>query len=137
MTRIAGIDLPSQKRIEASLPYIYGIGPTLARKILDDIKIDPNTRTAKLTEDEITRIQKAVEKYKTEGDLRREIQENIKRLHEIGAYRGIRHSKNLPARGQRTKSNARTRRGKKVTIGTIRKEVVSKMGVTKTQPGQK
>lgn len=137
MARIAGVDLPAQKRIEASLPYIYGIGPALARKILDESKIDPDTRTNKLTEEEVTKIQKAVEKFRIEGDLRREVQENIKRLHEIGAYRGLRHSRNLPARGQRTRSNARTKRGKKMTIGTVRKEVTARMGATKTQPGQK
>jgi len=128
MTRISGIELPSEKRIEASLPYIYGVGPTLAKKIIKDCNLDADKRTKNLSEDEINKLQKELEKYKTEGDLRREIQSNIKRLQEIGTYRGSRHSKNLPARGQRTRVNARTKRGKRVTIGTTRKEVVAKMG---------
>lgn len=128
MTRILGIDLPSEKRIEASLPYLFGVGPTLARKIINDCKLNPDKRTKDLTEEEINVLQKELEKYKVEGDLKREIQSNIKRLQEIGAYRGIRHSKNLPVRGQRTRVNARTKRGKRVTIGTSRKEVVAKMG---------
>ena len=128
MTRISGIEIPSEKRIEASLPYIYGVGPTLAKKIIKDCNLDADKRTKNLSEDEINKLQKELEKYKTEGDLRREIQSNIKRLQEIGTYRGSRHSKNLPARGQRTRVNARTKRGKRVTIGTSRKEVVTKMG---------
>ncbi len=128
MARIAGIDLPSEKRIEASLPYIFGIGPTLAKKIIASCNIDPDKRTKNLTEDEVNKLQKEVENYKVEGDLRREIQGNIKRLQETGTYRGMRHSKSLPARGQRTRVNARTKRGKRVTIGTVRKEVVAKMG---------
>ena len=128
MTRISGIEIPSEKRIEASLPYIYGVGPTLAKKIIKDCNLDADMRTKNLSEDETNRLQKELEKYKIEGDLRREIQSNIKRLQEIGTYRGSRHSKNLPARGQRTRVNARTKRGKRVTIGTSRKEVVAKMG---------
>src|SRR3990167_380196 len=126
MTRISGIDLPNDKRIEAALPYIYGIGPTLTKQILAVCQIDPNTRTKNLKEEEIAKLQKEIEKYKIEGDLRREIQSSIKRLQEIGSYRGIRHSKNIPVRGQRTRVNARTKRGKRVTIGTVRKEVVAK-----------
>src|SRR3972149_9493200 len=122
MARIAGVDLPNEKRIEAALPYIFGIGSTLARKIIADCNLDPNIRTKNLSEEEINKIARAVEKYKVEGDLRREIQENIKRLQEIGSYRGVRHSKNLPVRGQRTRVNARTKRGKRITIGTVRKE---------------
>jgi small subunit ribosomal protein S13 len=128
MARIGGIDLPNDKRIEAALPYIYGIGFTLSTKILTLCNVDPNRRTKDLTEDEVAKLQKAVETYKVEGDLRREIQGNIKRLQEIGTYRGLRHSKNLPVRGQRTRVNARTKRGKRVTIGTVRKEVVAKTG---------
>lgn len=126
MARIAGIDLPNEKRIEAALPYIFGIGPTLAKKILTESAIDPDKRTKNLTEEELNKIQRAVETYKVEGDLRREIQGNVKRLQEIGAYRGTRHAKGLPARGQRTRTNARTKRGKRVTIGTVRKDVVAK-----------
>lgn len=128
MARIAGIDLPNEKRIEAALPYIYGIGPTLAKKVLFDCQIDPNLRTKNLTEDQINKLQRAIENFKVEGDLRREVQGNIKRLQEIGAYKGTRHLKGLPARGQRTRTNARTKRGKRITIGTVRKEVVAKTG---------
>ena len=128
MTRIAGVDIPSEKRLEASLSYIYGIGASLARKIMEDCNLNADIRTKELSESEIGILQKALEKYKIEGDLRREIQSNIKRLQEIASYRGLRHSKNLPVRGQRTRVNARTKRGKKVTIGTVRKEITAKMG---------
>src|SRR3990170_5885315 len=128
MARIAGVDLPNEKRIEAALPYIFGVGPTLAKKIVADCNLDPNIRTKNLSEEQINKIARAVEKYKVEGDLRREIQENIKRLQEIGSYRGIRHNKNLPVRGQRTRVNARTKRGKRITIGTVRKEIVERTG---------
>lgn len=138
MARIAGIDLPKEKRIEAALPYIFGIGLTLAKEILAKCQIDPNIRTKNLSEEQVNKLQKAVEEFKVEGDLRREIQGNIKRLQEIGAYRGIRHSKNLPARGQRTRTNARTKRGKRITIGTVRKEVVAKTApATAAAPAQK
>lgn len=123
MARIAGIDLPSEKRIEAALPYIYGVGPVLARKIIIACQLDLSKRTKNLTEEEVNKLAKEIEKYKIEGDLKRAIATDIKRLQEIGAYRGIRHSKNLPVRGQRTRTNARTKRGKRVTIGTVRKEV--------------
>ena len=132
MARIAGVDLPNEKRIEASLPYIYGIGPTLTRKILVECAISPDLRTKSLTEDDINKLQRAVEKYKVEGDLRREVQDNVKRLQEVGAYRGLRHAKGLPARGQRTRTNARTKRGKRVTIGTVRKDVVAKTAAPTT-----
>lgn len=132
MARIAGVDLPNEKRIEASLPYLFGIGPMLARKIILACKVDPDKRTKNLTEDEVNKLQKEIENYKVEGDLRREIQGNIKRLQEIGAYRGLRHTKNLPVRGQRTRVNARTKRGKRITIGTVRKDVVAKMGSTQS-----
>lgn len=127
MARIAGVDLPAEKRIEASLPYLYGIGPTLAKFILKECQIDPDKRTKNLTEEEVNRLAREVEKYKVEGDLRREVQTNIKRLQEIASYRGLRHARNLPVRGQRTKTNARTKRGKRITIGTVRKEVVAKV----------
>lgn len=128
MTRILGIEIPSDKRLEASLPYIYGVGPTLAKKIISSCKLNPDTRTKNLSEEDISIIQKELEKYQIEGDLRREIQSNIKRLQEIGTYRGSRHSKNLPVHGQRTRVNARTKRGKKMTIGTSRKDIVAKTG---------
>lgn len=128
MARIAGVDLPNDKRIEAALQYIFGIGPTLSRKIVTTLGIDPEKRTKNLSEEEVNHLQKEVEKYKVEGDLRREIQGNIKRLQEINSYRGLRHAKSLPARGQRTRTNARTKRGKRITIGTVRKDVVSRTG---------
>lgn len=128
MTRILGVDIPSEKRIEASLPYLYGIGLSLSKKIIATCGLDPNKRTKSLTEAEVNKLQKELEKYKIEGDLRREVQSSIKRLQEIGSYRGARHSKNLPVRGQRTRVNARTKRGKRITIGTVRKEVVAKVG---------
>ena len=127
MARIAGVDLPNEKRIEAALPYIFGIGLTLSKKIIADCQIDPNTRTKNLTEEQINRLQRKVEEYKVEGDLRREIQENLKRLQEISSYRGIRHTRNLPVRGQRTRTNARTKRGKRITIGTVRKEAAGRV----------
>ena len=118
MPRILGIDIPKQKRIEASLPYIYGIGPVTARRVLDKAGIDYNRRAKDLTEEEISRITSIIQGgYITEGDLRRNINQNIKRLIDIGTYRGLRHKKGLPARGQRTKTNARTRKGKKPLMG--------------------
>lgn len=128
MARITGVDLPNEKRLEAALPYIFGIGFSLAKKIIANCNLDPNKRIKNLTEEEVNKLQKEIEKYRVEGDLRREIQSNIKRLQEIGAYRGARHTKNLPVRGQRTRVNARTKRGKRVTIGTVRREVVARSG---------
>ena len=125
MTRILGVDIPGEKRIEASLPYLYGIGPSLAKKIIATCGVDPNKRTKNLTEEDVNKLQKELEKYKIEGDLRREIQSSIKRLQEIGSYRGTRHTKNLPVRGQRTRVNARTKRGKRVTIGALKKEILA------------
>ena len=112
MARIAGVDLPREKRIEVSLQYIYGIGRTTAQKICEAAKVDVVTRTKDLTDDEVRRIREAIEQtLKVEGDLRREISMNIKRLMEIGCYRGMRHRRALPVRGQRTRTNARTRKG--------------------------
>ena len=120
MPRILGIDLPKEKRIEASLPYIYGIGITSARKILKDAKIDPNRRAKDLTDEEVSVITSIIQKnYRVEGDMRREVNQNIKRLIDIGSYRGLRHRKGLPTRGQRTRTNARTRKGKKRMVGAI------------------
>jgi small subunit ribosomal protein S13 len=122
MARIAGVDLPREKRIDIALRYIYGIGPTLADKILADLNIEPSTRTHALTEDEVARLRDHIDsQYTTEGDLRREVQMNIKRLIEIGSYRGMRHRRGLPVRGQRTKTNARTRRGAKKTVAGKKK----------------
>ncbi len=122
MARIAGVDLPREKRVEIGLTYVYGIGRTSAKKILEATGINPDTRVKDLTEDEIGKIRDAIDnEYTVEGDLRREVALNIKRLVEIGSYRGIRHRKGLPVRGQRTKTNARTRKGPKRTIANKKK----------------
>lgn len=123
MIRIASVNLPKDKRIEAALPYLYGIGWSLSKKILAQLKISPDTRVKDLTEGEANKIREYVEKnYKIEGDLKREVLTNIKRLKEIGSYRGSRHAKNLPVRGQRTKTNCRTVRGNvRRTMGSGRK----------------
>jgi len=122
VARIAGVDLPKNKRIEIALTYIYGIGPTLAKKVLDEAKVDYNIRTKDLTDDQVARIRDVIDKnYKVEGDLRREIALNIKRLMEIGCYRGLRHKMGLPVRGQRTHTNARTRKGPRKALGSTRK----------------
>ena len=127
MARIAGVELPENKRIEFALPYIYGIGMSVAEKIVEEAKVNLGARVKDLTEEEISRIQKLVDKYTIEGDLRRQIQQNIRRLEEIGTYRGTRHKKGLPARGQRTRSNARTKRGKRVTIGAMKKDSLQRV----------
>ena len=111
MARIAGVDLPKEKRVEIGLTYIYGIGRTSSNKILAEAKVNPDTRVKDLTDDQVQAIRKAMDGYKVEGDLRREVALNIKRLMEIGCYRGLRHRRSLPVRGQRTKTNARTRKG--------------------------
>lgn len=128
--RISGVNLPDEKRVDIGLSYLYGIGRKNALDILKKSEINPGVRMKALSEEEQKRLQKVLESYKIEGDLRVEIAGNIKRLKEIGAYRGVRHGKSLPVRGQRTKSNARTKRGKRVTIGAIKKEVAAKMGLT-------
>lgn len=128
--RISGVNLPDNKRVDIGLSYLYGVGRGNVSEVLSKASVDASKRIKDLSEDEQKRIQKALEEYKIEGDLRVEIQGNIKRLRELGAYRGVRHSKNLPVRGQRTKSNARTKRGKRVTIGAIKKEMAVKMGIT-------
>ena len=117
MARIAGVDLPRNKRIEVGLTYIYGIGRSNSKKILEETKIDRNIRTDKLSEKEVLMLRDIIEKkYRVEGDLRREVSMNIKRLIDVGTYRGTRHRKNLPVRGQNTQSNARTRKGPKKTV---------------------
>lgn len=127
MPRISGVDIPLNKRIEISLTYIYGIGRSLSGEILKKAKIDKDVRTKNLTEEEVSRIRKVIEnEQKVEGELRRIITQNIRRLKEIGSYRGIRHKKGLPVRGQRTRSNARTKRGKRVAIGTGKKKKAKK-----------
>jgi len=123
MARIAGVDIPREKRVIVSLTYIHGIGPATAAKVVTAAGVVPDTRVRDLTEDEVTRIRDIIDKrYRVEGDVRREVSMNIKRLMEIGAYRGVRHRRNLPARGQRTKTNARQRRGSRRTVGVRRKK---------------
>ena len=122
MARIAGVDLPRDKRVEVSLTYIYGIGRTVSKEILSQAEVDPNTRVRDLAETEVARLREIIDRnYRVEGDLRREVAMNIKRLQEIGCYRGIRHRKNLPVRGQRTRTNARQRRGSRKTVAGKRR----------------
>lgn len=127
MVRIAGVELPKEKRIDIALIKIYGVGRNNVVQILEKAEVNPSTRTKNLADKEIRKLEKVIEGYRTEGDLRRETQENIKRLKRIRCYRGLRHLRNLPVRGQRTRSNARTKRGKRVTIGAMRKNVRSRM----------
>jgi small subunit ribosomal protein S13 len=123
VARIAGIDIPREKRVEVALTYIYGIGLPTSQRILTQANINPDTRVRDLTDDQVNRLREIVDRrYKVEGDLRREVAMNIKRLGEIGSYRGLRHRRNLPVRGQRTKTNARQRRGPKKTVGVRRKK---------------
>ncbi|HBQ27969.1 30S ribosomal protein S13 [Peptococcaceae bacterium SCADC1_2_3] len=123
MARIAGVDLPRDKRVEVGLTYIYGIGRPSVRRILQQTAVNPDTRVKNLTEEEINRLREVIEKnYTVEGELRREVALNIKRLMEIGCYRGLRHRRGLPVRGQRTKTNARTRKGPRRTVGVRRKK---------------
>jgi len=122
MARIAGIDLPKEKRIEIALTYIYGIGRPLSNRILKQAGVNPDTRAKDLKEDDVSRIAVIIQKeHKVEGDLRREVSQSIKRLIDIGSYRGLRHRRSLPVRGQRTKTNARTRKGPRKTVGVTRK----------------
>ena len=127
--RIAGVNIPDQKRVDIALTYLFGVGRSNARPILEAANVAFEKRAGTLSEAEVNRIQKILEERKIEGDLRSEIQANIRRLRDIGSYRGSRHSRNLPVRGQRTRSNARTKRGKRVTIGAIKKEVAVRMGI--------
>ena len=123
MARISGIDLPREKRVQIALTYIFGIGTSNAKKILEVTGVNPNTRVRDLTEDEVNKLREVITKnYTVEGDLRREVSLNIKRLMEIGCYRGLRHRRGLPLRGQRTKTNARTRKGPARTVGIRRKK---------------
>lgn len=137
MPRISGVDIPEARRTDIALTAIYGIGRSNVGKILVIAKIDPAKRAKDLTEGEVAALQKTIDKaLKVEGDLRKEVQENIKRLKQISCYRGRRHLANLPVRGQRTRSNARTKRGKRMTIGALKKEEIAKkerLGATKTK----
>ena len=121
MARIAGVNVPTNKRVEVGLTYVHGIGQSTASKIVKDTGVDPNTYVKDLTDDEVVKLREAVESQEVEGDLRRERSQNIKRLSEIGAYRGLRHRRGLPVNGQRTKTNARTRKGPKKTVGRGKK----------------
>ena len=123
MARIAGVNIPREKRVEIGLTYVFGIGKSTSQKVLGELGIDPNTKVRDLTDEEVTRLRNHVDQNLTvEGDLRRERSQNIKRLMEIGCYRGIRHRRGLPVRGQRTRTNARTRKGPKKTVGKQRKK---------------
>ena len=125
--RIAGVNIPDGKRTDIALSYIYGIGRNNVKEVLKKAEVDAAKRAKDLTEEEVKRLTQVLDKYKIEGDLKTDVAANIRRLKETGAYRGIRHTRNLPVRGQRTRSNARTKRGKRVTIGAIKKEVAAKM----------
>ena len=126
MPRLSGVDIPNEKRIDMSLTYLYGIGRTNVYPLLEQAKIKADRRASTLTSEEVSRLQKIIDNMKVEGDLRKDVSQNISRLKEIGSFRGSRHTKGLPARGQRTRSNARTKRGKRVTIGALKKEAVKK-----------
>lgn len=128
MVRISGIDLPDQKKLEIALTYIYGIGRSNVKSLLAKAQMSGEKRMKELTEEDVGKIQKIIDReYKVEGDLRVEVTSTIKRLKEIGSYRGLRHARNLPARGQRTRSNARTKRGKRQTVGALKKDMRAKL----------
>lgn len=129
MPRIAGIDIPIQKKTKIALTYIFGVGRHNVKEVLTEAHVDGEKRAKDLTADEVARLQRVMDKVNTEGNLRRVIRENIERLKRIGAYRGLRHIHSLPTRGQRTRTNARTRRGKKKTVGALSKEAAEKLGV--------
>jgi len=137
MARIAGVDLQEQWRVDFALTRIAGVGWSLSRKLLDDIKVDRTTRIAKLTPEEVSKITAKLDEIPTEGELARRVRTNISRLQAIGSFRGHRHSHSLPVRGQRTRRNARTKRGKRKTIGAFKKEVLSKAKTTEATGGSK
>lgn len=136
MMRIAGVSIPDEKRVDIALSYIYGIGRSNVIEVLKKAEVDATKRAKTLTEDEIKRLTRVLDAYKIEGDLRADIAANVRRLKEIGSYRGLRHTRGLPVHGQRTRSNARTKRGKKVTIGAIKKEVMAKMEAAQKAKGK-
>lgn len=135
--RITGIDLPDDKRIDYSLTKIYGVGWPLSLKILKKADILPQTKTGKLSEQDSAALTRVLEEYTTEGDLRRTVLQNIQRLKDIGSYRGGRHNKGLPVRGQRTRTNARTKRGKRKTVGAFKKEILAKTGTPTPEKEEK
>lgn len=122
MVRLCGVQIPMEKRVEVGLTYILGVGRSMSKQILDELNINLNTKVKDLTENELAKLRDALAKLRTEGDLRRKVQIDIKRLQDVGSYRGFRHKKRLPARGQRTKTNARTKRGRRMTMGSGRKK---------------
>jgi small subunit ribosomal protein S13 len=127
MARIAGVDLPRDKRVEVALTYIFGVGPSHAREVLAATNVSPDTRVRNLTEEEVTRLREFIDRsFKVEGDLRRDLTMDVRRLVEIGSFRGQRHKKNLPVRGQRTRTNARTRKGRKRTVGSGKRRLEKK-----------
>ena len=129
MPRIAGIDLPDEKRTEIALTYIYGLGHKKVEEVLEEAKVDGNKRAKDLTADDISKLQRAIEKNNVEGNLRKQVRENIERLKRIGSYRGMRHTASLPVRGQRTRVNARTKRGKRKTVGALKNEEETKQRI--------
>ncbi|KKU56892.1 30S ribosomal protein S13 [Candidatus Amesbacteria bacterium RIFCSPLOWO2_02_FULL_48_11] len=137
MPRIAGVDIPENKRLEVALTYIYGVGRSKVTDILRKAGVGGDKRTNQLSPEELSKIQKATEVIKVEGDLRKEVALNISRLKEIGSYRGMRHARGLPVRGQRTRTNARIRRGKKVTIGALKKEALAQVEAAKAEKERK
>jgi len=136
MPRISGINIPEEKKIKTALSYIYGLGRKNVYLLLRNAEVDPEKRTKKLTNQEIAKLQKAVESIPIEGSLRKMVSENIKRLKRTGAYRGLRHAANLPVRGQQTRSNARTKRGKRKTVGALKKELAHKLEAAKKAKGK-
>jgi len=136
MPRIAGVDIPEEKRIEIALTYITGIGRSNVHQILDEARISPDTRAKDLTTEEVTRLQRVIDNYPTEGEVRQRVRESIQRLKRIGCYRGLRHSQNLPVRGQRTRTNARTKRGKRKTVGAMKKKDLMKLQARKTKKNE-
>lgn len=137
MPRIAGTDIPEKKRLDISLTYVYGIGRSNVFDVLKKAEVNPAMKAADLTSEQIAKLQKIVDAMRVEGDLRKEISQNIVRLKEIGSYRGNRHNKGLPVRGQRTRTNARTKRGKRVTIGALKKEIMAKVDAAKKEDAKK
>jgi len=134
--RLAGVTIPDAKRVDIALSYIYGVGRSNALPILKQADIDPAKRAKDLTEDEVKKISKVLEKIKIEGDLRADVAGNVRRLRDNGSYRGVRHARGLPSNGQRTRSNARTKRGKRVTIGAVKKEVAAKIDAAQKAKGK-
>ena len=138
MPRVAGIDIPAEKRTEMALTYIFGIGRSNVKAVIKEARVDPDKRARDLTSEEIARLQRAMERINTEGELRKKIHEDIQRLKRIGTYRGLRHSAGLPVRGQRTRTNGRTKRGKRRTVGAMKKDMRQKIegGATADKGGK-